>query len=306
MSYDDDFAFGTYTAQGFPAWASYYYDYDEDCDCEDDYETILNKRAVKKKLFTNKIAKEAVKLIAGLSHKRQIQNKIVKKLINDGLDRMICRYAQKENLSLEYVEIAQQKNCLSILINGFLKKFGNYALTKELIIQVNNIIEDIYINDELEIVYKRVSKIQKFLHGKIDEKHGKASHLNIPVKPIKDLLSASRLHLNIYDIKYKDINSLLYLFCRSKEASDAELAKPSKIALAKNKRYVKNWQVRHMKSLIYLFPQLDRSKIHRIMNLDKDLPIDDFKKSILDIYCRKDCDECFPLAAENNRIMSCN
>ena len=84
------------------------------------------------------LIKEAIKLIAGLNNKEQIQNKIIKKLFHDSLDYMINRYAIKESLPLEYVKIAQQDNCLDILIKGFLKKVGGYVLTSEIVDEINN------------------------------------------------------------------------------------------------------------------------------------------------------------------------
>jgi hypothetical protein len=246
---------------------------------EDAEKKVLAQRYKKKK-------STAIKLIAGLNNKEQIQNKIIKKLFHDELDYMINRYAKKESLPIEYIKIAQQQNCLEILIKGFLKKDGEYVLTSEIIDEINSFIEIIYMNDDLEIVYQRVAKIQKFIHGKIDAKHGQDAHLNITVKHIRNLLSACRLHLNLYDFKYKDINSLIYIIDKSKEASDAEMINPTKVVIPKGKKYIKNWRVRHMKTLFYFTPI--EKKINKILHLKTDTSINQFKALILHIYSLED------------------
>jgi hypothetical protein len=245
---------------------------------------LAQQAYIEKRLYKRKI-NVATKLIAGLNDKDQIQNKIIKKLFRDKLDYMIVRYANKEFLSFEYIKIAKQPNCLKILINGFLKQVGKYVLTKEINDEIDSFIETIYINDDLEIVYHRVAKIQKFIHDKIDEKHGKNAHIDLPVKQIRDLLSTARLHLNIQDFMYKDINSIAYLINQSILASEAEIKNPTPVILPKGKKYIKNWRVRHMRPLIYFNPV--ENKIHEILDLDKNMSTNRFKSLILFIYARK-------------------
>jgi hypothetical protein len=235
--------------------------------------------------FTKLERDEFTKLIAGLNSKEQIQNKIIKKLFNDSLDYMIYRYAKKEALPLEHVKIVQQQNCLAILIKGFLKKVGGFVLNSEIVDEITGFIEVTYMNNDLEIVYDRVAKIQKFIHEKIDKKHGKGAHRNLPIKHIRNLLSASRLHLNIFDIKYMDINSLSYLIDKSRETSNIVMINPTKIALPKGKKYIKNWRVRHMKSLLYYNKRDLRCKIHEISHLDRTLSLNMFKRVVIDICC---------------------
>ena len=227
---------------------------------------------------------EAIKLIAGLDNCAQIKNKLIKKIFHDNLDDMIIRYAEIESLPKEHVKIVKLNNCLEILIKGFFKKVGGFVLTSNLIDEIDSFIESIYINDDLKIVYERVSEIQRFIHENIDFKYGSNAHQKLPVKHIKNLLSASRLHLNIYDIKYMDSCPLILLIERSNEASTAEKINNKKISLPKGKKYIKNWRVRHMRPLLYFNYESVKIKIQNIYELDDKLPINEFKNNILDAY----------------------
>ena len=284
MSYYDYYI--SYTKSGLPS--DYIGTSDEDYESDEQEESHRLKNAEKAENKEEKRKKEqknnVIRLVAGYKNTEQIQNKIIKIIFNDGLDCMINRYMRKEFLSYEYVDIAKQSNGLLILLKGFLKNVCGYTLTQDFINEINCFVENVYININLDIAYKRVGRIQQFIHEKMDRKNGINAHLNLPVKQIRDLLSTSRLHLNIHDIKNKDAFSLLYMINRSKQESDFEKANPSHVSLPKGKKYIKNWKVRHMMSLAYFLLPSDRIKIKEIMELDINLQRSKYITAIVDIY----------------------
>jgi len=229
---------------------------------------------------------EITKIISGLNNNTEIKNKVIKKILLNSLDKMIANYMQKEALPSEFVKVSKQKNGLEILIKYFLKNDGGYILTKKLIDEINIFLDNIYRNDKLDIVYDRVRKIQKFIHQKIDDKYGYGTHLNLDTKKMKNLLSASRLHLNIFDVKNYNMHTLMQLIEESKEKSFEAYMSSNDNILSSNNFYYPMWKARGMKSLIYFLEPYIQDKIYNIYYLDKKLNTEIFKNKILEIYLR--------------------
>lgn len=244
------------------------------------------KEYVSHKLDNTEI--EITKIISGLDNHTQIKNKVIRKILLESLDSMIDNYMHKETLPFDLVKVSKQKNGLEILIKYFLKNDGGYILTKKLIDEINIFLDDIYANDKLDIVYERVGKIQKFIHQKIDNKYGYGTHLNLNTKKMKDILSASRLHLNIVDIKNYHIQTLIELIEKSKEKSFKEyMSSNNSILLSSNKSYYDRWRARGMHSLIYFLEPYIQNKIYNIYYLDIIENITVFNNKIIEIYLSK-------------------
>ncbi len=224
-----------------------------------------------------------IKIISGLNNNDQIKNKVIKTLFHENLDFLIYEYSKKENLPNEFIKIVKRKDGLQILIKGFLKKVCGYVLTLELIQEIDAFIDSIYLNFDLNIVYDRVGKIQRFIHKKIDERHGEDAHLNVNIKQIRNLLSASRLHLDLHDIMYQDINGLIYQIHQSKKMSDQERNNPREVILFEGKKHIPHWRVRHMKSLMHFNQPELGCKIYDILHLETNKPTEEFKYTIISI-----------------------
>ncbi len=206
-----------------------------------------------------------------------------------------------EILTYDYIYIAKQKNCINILIKSFLKKNKGYVLTSEIVDNIDLFTKKIYANQNKDIVYDRVYKIQQFIHIKIDEKYGESAHLKLPRKTMKNILSASRLHLNLEDIKHENINSLINLIKKSEQASISEAKHPMKVILSDlGVSYINHKRTRDMKSLID-FGYFDiESKIFDIANLDKNKSVDEFKEHVIKIYS----DNCMRRFVQRHRHWS--
>jgi hypothetical protein len=269
-------------------------DYNDDYYDDDDNDAKVNKKETElsvKEYISHKLDNpeiETTKMVSGLDNHMQIKNKVIRKILLESLDGMIDNYMRKEALPFELVKVSKQKNGLEILIKYFLKNDGGYILTKELIDEINIFLDDIYTNDKLDIVYERVGKIQKFIHQKIDDKYGYGTHLNLNTKKMKNILSASRLHLNIFDINNYHIKILIELIEKSKEKSFKEyMSSNNNILLSSNKSYYNMWKARGMNSLIYFLEPYIQNKIYDIYYLDRIENITLFNNKIIEIYLSK-------------------
>ena len=263
----------------------------------DDNDNKVNKKETEssiKEYVSHKLDNTEIgitKIVSGLNNHTQIKNKLIRKILLESLDDMIDNYIRKEDLPSEFKKVSKQRNGLEILIKYFLKNDGGYILTKELIDEINIFLDDIYTNNKLDIVYERVAKIQKFIHQKIDDKYGYGAHLNLDTKKMKNLLSASRLHLNIFDIKNYHIQILIELIEESKEKSFREyMSSNNNKLLSSNKSYSSIWKARGMKSLIYFLEPYIQNKIYDIYYLDIKQNITLFKNKIIEIYLTKSID----------------
>ena len=140
---------------------------------------------------------------------------------------MIKKYTEDEKLPKEYVNLVKEPKCIQILIKGFLKQKCKLDLTKELIEEIDELIQLIYINFNLDIVYDRVRDVQEFIHKKVRQKNGEDSHFDLDRQDMKNILSSVRLHLNIYDIKNKSIDSLIDIIKKTNHYIGKEYNEPS-------------------------------------------------------------------------------
>lgn len=216
------------------------------------------------------LKKKLVKRIAGINNGHQIKAIVIKTIFEDHVDYMIKSYALEESLPFEFLEIARQDNCLQILIKGFLKKYGGVNINDSLKKEIDILIEKIYLEKNNEIVYERVGYIQNFIHYQVDAKHGRYTNQRLSTRIMKNLLSTCRLHLNLYDIKCKDIQSLLQLRDVTYGAIRREYEKPSQITLLPGKKFIPIWKAIKMKPFPEFLDSNVKSKITNIKNSECD------------------------------------
>lgn len=227
---------------------------------------------------------EVIKAISHLKTVEQVQNKVLKKLLFDNLNRMVEGYRVSEKLPSEYVRLAMQSNAMPVLLKGVIKDLINNTLTKELIEDIEKFCCTIYQNHDLEIVYDRVSYVQKFVHNLVDSIFGEGYHQTLPSKKMKYLLSASRLHLNIEDFKNLNASSLYDIVSRSKELSEKEEVSPRPVKLAPQKQYVSYWRVGHLRSILTFQDEYQKSQIASVLKINTALDIELFKQEIVNIF----------------------
>ena len=236
---------------------------------------IEKESRVKKKLEKRKIEQEErakkrktiINIIAGVTENSEIYKKVMNQIFNDWINLSIYEYATKERLDISFIEVAKTDNGLSILIKSILKKYG-YDLTQSLMNEVNEFIDILKYNIFNEIVYDRVSSVQKFIHRKVEEKNGVGSHRNMNKQDMKNILSASRLFFNLQDIKSDNIVNFLNMWVKNKELMQKELEEPTEFELNSGKITSSLWKFYRMKLLLDFLSKDIQVKIKIISNID--------------------------------------
>ena len=90
-------------------------------------------------------------------------------LINQNLSVMIDKYVTSEKLPENYKRIVRYRNALPEMLKGYFKLNCEGEITPDLITDIEIFCVNLYQNDELDIVYDRVNKIQKYVHSWINE-----------------------------------------------------------------------------------------------------------------------------------------
>lgn len=194
-----------------------------DVDYPDNYkDSKKTSQNQKRKIKNYELIKIVTKEISNCKNNNDIKKTIIKKLIIMGIDTSIYYYALHEFLPEKYVYLAKEKNCLEILIKSVLKSHLYYSLTENMINEINYLLYVIYNNVEKDIVYERVKKIQKFIHEKANAKYGKDGYLKLSPKVMRKLLSTSRLHLNIFDVKELEPDALISIIEKTSSSKHFE------------------------------------------------------------------------------------
>lgn len=250
-------------------------------------DTKLDEIKLKLKQINEVIRKQRsdiVKVIANLKTVEQVQNKVLKKLLADNLDRIALSYKLSEHLPSAYFELAKQTRALPILIKGAIKDFINSPLSKDVLERIEEFCSGIYLNEDLDTPYDRVSKVQKFAHQTVDSALGYGAHKNLPSDKMKHLLSAARLHLSIEDFRYCGPDVLYDIIKRSKQDHDKEKNEPRPVTLQPSKIYVKGWRLKHLKSILRFQDDYQKNQVFAVLNIDKQVDLETFKKAMLSIF----------------------
>ena len=226
----------------------------------------------------------ATRTVASLSSIDEIKRSLINSLFIDEIDYMSTRYAKNEGLPAEYKAIAKERNCLNIMIKGMLQKNCKVIMSQENIESLDLLISTIYENKEFETVYERVGRIQNFIHATVINVYGDGMNENLPIRTMRHLLSAARLHLFIHEIKHKDCEYLLAMARKSEGIANKEFTNPSTGWSPSNKKKIKNWRVRGMRPFDFFFSSSNRNRIERLVALNSRISVEDYKKEAIEIY----------------------
>lgn len=220
---------------------------------EEDYIARQEEKYRKiRKLEKLKIIKAISKKLPGYSSNESIREVLFKKIIKHDEYYMINRYASSENLPDKYVFIAKDQNGLETLIKGYIKHVTKTQLNHQLIEKIENIVEELYENKNNDIVYNRVALIRIFLYQIVEKKYGSGAGFQLPSDVTKNILSACRLHLNLYDIRHKNTEYIVHQIKLNKNQHKYEMSKKAnKSRIQENKKNIPHWKARHMKTLLF-------------------------------------------------------
>ncbi|GAB3386536.1 hypothetical protein GCM10027514_27360 [Azotobacter armeniacus] len=253
------------------------------CDeCEWRRNTELDER--KKKLENSARFKEAAKLVAGLSGNRETKLALIQKVHQDSLESAIVRYMSKEALPEYYAAILKSPNCIDILVAGIFYKVCKMQTARTLDEQISKLSSLLRKNPSRLTAYDRVSHIQKFIHRTVDQYFGAGTARSIPVAPMKNALSAARLHLSILDVLDHRPGYISYIDSLSTATLQLEYDEPRPSTAPRGKRSWARWRVRHLRPLSYYFPEERRATLQALNSLDENIPSEQFVYEALLLY----------------------
>lgn len=201
-------------------------------------------------------------------------------MLGNGLKRMAFRYCNYECLPNEYGEVALQKNVLVDVIEQHMKKLDIFLCHSE-IKELNELIIQVY-NNNTKNIYTRVGEIQLYVHSKAKIYFGHNGEVNLNSDTMRKLLSFSRLHLNISDLKKGNIEFVMNeLKLNIQERKDLSGAIPNYLLKA-GKNHVKNWKARHLRSILFFATIPERSLLQNLLKIDVSISIDDFIKQLME------------------------
>jgi hypothetical protein len=286
MSYDNT-NYG-YTSEGFNGNPDYDYYDDGECSCRTCKECLsqnsIERDKRRKNLEGSERFKEGTRLIAGLSGKKQIKLALIHKIHQDGLNLGIVRYMAKENLPAYYAAILKSPQCIDRLVKGILCKVCHVSPSLALDKQISHLSSVMRSNQNFLSPYDRVTEIQKFIHRTADKYLGDGAANFIHTTPMKNALSAARLHLSIFDVMHHHPAYNTYLDDSAKAASRLEYDEPRPARMRQGKRYYSRWRVRHLQPFSYFYSKDRRSLIEAIMNIDENIASDKFTYKALIIF----------------------
>ena len=228
--------------------------------------------------------KEATKLIAGLSSKKAIKNVLIKKVHQNNLELAIVRYMAYEELPAYYASILQCPNCIDRLTEGMLYKVCKIKPAEHISRQIKDLSVSLRGNADRLTAYDRVSFVQLFIHQTVDRHLGVGAAKLIPVVPMKNALSAVRLHLSILDVLNHGPDYVVQIDDSSNASSQLEYHKPRPSTAPLGKKSWRRWRVRHLRPLSYYFSRKNRSLLRALKGLDENIPSEQFVSEALNLY----------------------
>jgi hypothetical protein len=269
-------------------WGIIYGKNNEDCscgtceECQSQQDHDLRKR--KAKLENSARFKEAAKVVAGLRSNRDIKLTLIRRVHQDALDSAILRYMAKEALPDYYAGILKSSHCLDRLVEGIFHKVCKIPPAQSLTEQIANLSSSLRLNEGRLTVYDRVTQVQRFIHHTIDVQLGTGAARAVPLAPMKNALSAARLHLSILDVIDHRPGYLCYIDGLSKAAIQLEYDEPRPSTAPWGKRSSPRWRVRHLRPLSYYFSKDRRALLHALDNLDEQATTDQFVNDAILLY----------------------
>ena len=98
------------------------------------------------------------------------------------------------------------------------------------------------------VAYQRVRQVQDLIHKLAFDAFGTLNHTYLNRNATREILSLARLHYSVDELRFNDFSSI------SKLVSMYALARETVEGKHTNGKYIPNWQKRHLRPLIDLYP----------------------------------------------------
>ena len=185
---------------------------------------------------------------------------VVKDLLNLGRRYAIARYAKWEGITYFSAMTAAFPNGFRALLDQFMGAeplFTSVAQRQKVQSSV------LTANAAIDLTaYRRVAIIQLAIHNAAIEGNGPSGHLRLDKKQMRNILSLARLCYSVNETNVQSFNKLNDLeSLYENERLFAQRNSKSKFPGSTQK--IRNWELRHLHALIYLYPYSIRNAICR-------------------------------------------
>ena len=260
--------------------------YDDEDEDDDEYALKVNLYHVTKAKKT----KQITKVIASINDNIALCNAAKHEFMKNEIDNAVKRYSNYESLPFVYCYLVDNKNCIEILISGFLKKHScgiNNSLKKE----IESLSVKLRNNNYGEVVYLRVSRVREFIYEKLIDCHGFDYTEGLDKEEFRCVLSTCRLSLYIHDYRNHDIDSIIKNEEETVLRREHERESPSFAKLNRKQKFIRNWKVRHLRNLSDFFTVEARGAIREIDDLARCdySDIAELRSKLTTIYCDYFC-----------------
>lgn len=193
------------------------------------------------------------KSVYPLKNHLAVEQKIVREFIQYGINIAIRRYGRIEKLPRRYQLMAQNQDCLLMLLRDFFVRVEQITITPEMDQRFVSIINTLQKKNDREIAYERVGELRNYIHHEVNLMKGEGHALLCDREEMRILLSTARLHLSINELVKHHSLDLIALQKRyiSMAAIEANMPTPNTLPGKKN---IQRWRLRHYRSLLYYFP----------------------------------------------------
>lgn len=221
-------------------------------------------------------------LVSGLNTPTEVRSRISQFLIENERDEISLRYAQKEGLPDEFRIASLRNDAIPILIKSYIRKILEVYPDEEVNSKIIKLTKEINENSNKRTPFERIKSIQEYIHNVADEYHGKGSHLDLPTKPTRNLLSACRLHIGL---KESIAPGTIYwggIWDSENNDSETEYNNPKAGFIPNNKKRMKWWRVPQMKPISNYASRETRMILKNLSEIPVAMDIDSYRQAAID------------------------
>lgn len=193
---------------------------------------------------------------------RLAESAFLKAILSFGRPYAIRRYAKLERIPLQDAKVASLKRGIEPVI---IRLLYNHSITPSY--NMTTSIFEFFDQEEMQILsrtsYERTADFQRILHKIIATTRFAEDPTMISLSELaRSILSLVRLHFSVAETHLENFDNLehmLDLYNKVRLTPDSK----TKIFLPSGKRYIKNWRLRHLHSLIFYYPKGLRAALTR-------------------------------------------
>ena len=233
-----------YTVEGFNANPI---DYPREDDIEEEEKEALD--AIEQQQYVDKHYEHFLKITAHAKNPSELIDTTLRLVVSKILKSAVSKYCQLENLSNTFTDCSWDKASFESIFSQYLMALGiNFGVKQR--DELKKLLDSVFRNTRELSIYDRVGLLRDFVVSL-------ESTQKLDKELMRQLLSISRLFINVIEFKSQSPNYLYkqIQLMKAEEERERMLSLPS----YRGKKFIKNWKVRHLRSLL---DYASESKVH--------------------------------------------